>query len=632
MQGEQKRRQLVSLVETSSDLIGLAAIDGRILYFNDACLQLLGLTSLEEARQKSLFDLIPPESLYIAQQQMLPALQAKGRWEGDWYYCNCKTGQSVPVSKKVTLIKDAQTGLPIAFATVSRDLPERLRAETELRLSESRFRRLASAGIIGVIRWDLDRSLILDANDEFLRMTGYNRDDLASEKLNFRAMTPLEWSARNEMGIRELRIKGTGEAYEKEYFRKDGSRVPVIIAGVRFEDATSEGMSFALDITEQKLAKDALKETDRRKDHFIALLAHELRNPLAPIRNGLQVMQLAGGDVTIVEKARSMMDRHLMHMVRLIDDLLDVSRIGLNKMELRRSQILLSDVVGIAVEAARPLIATAGHELTVALPNEPVYLNADLTRLAQVFSNLLTNSAKYTESGGRIWLSAELQQGDLSVCIRDNGIGIPAASLITIFDMFSQVDRSIERSTGGLGIGLALMKGLVEMHGGTVTADSEGLGHGSTFSVRLPVIPRPEESVNLVQPEVQQTPSGPPRRILVVDVNEDGAESLALMLRLLGNEVRTARDGVEAVVGTEQFRPDIVLMDVGMPRLNGLDATRQIRMQPWGLGMAIIALTGWGQDGDKERSREAGCDGHLVKPVNLSDLERVLMKTTLMND
>jgi len=428
VQGEQKRRQLVSLVETSSDLIGLAAIDGRILYFNDVCLQLLGLTSLEEARQKSLFDLIPPESLYIAQQQMLPALQAKGRWEGDWYYCNCKTGQSVPVSKKVTLIKDAQMGLPIAFATVSRDLPERLRAETELRLSESRFRRLASAGIIGVIRWDLDRSLILDANDEFLRMTGYNRDDLASEKLNFRAMTPLEWSARNEMGIRELRIKGTGEAYEKEYFRKDGSRVPVIIAGMRFEDATSEGMSFALDITEQKLAKDALKETDRRKDHFIALLAHELRNPLAPIRNGLQVMQLAGGDVTIVEKARSMMDRHLMHMVRLIDDLLDVSRIGLNKMELRRSQILLSDVVGIAVEAARPLIATAGHELTVALPNEPVYLNADLTRLAQVFSNLLTNSAKYTESGGRIWLSAELQQGDLSVCIRDNGIGIPATA------------------------------------------------------------------------------------------------------------------------------------------------------------------------------------------------------------
>jgi PAS domain S-box-containing protein len=506
---------------------------------------------------------------------------------------------------------------------IALDVTERRLAEDALRESEGRLRRLASAGIIGVIRWDLGRGLILEANDEFLRMTGYDRADLEAGRLDFRAMTPPEWAARNEEGVRDLRTTGVGGAYEKEYFRKDGSRVPVIIAGVRFEDDDDEGMSFVLDITERKRAEEELKAADRKKDEFIALLAHELRNPLAPIRNGLQVLRLAMGEGNAaVASARDMMDRQLGHMVRLIDDLLDVSRINRNKMELRRSRVSLADVVGSAVETAGPAIDAEGHELNVSLPQKPVHLDADLTRLAQVFSNLLTNSAKYTQKGGRIWLTAERRGAEVTVTVRDTGIGIPAESLGDIFDMFSQVDRSVERSTGGLGIGLALVKGLVEMHGGTVTAASEGEGKGSTFTVTLPVMAdRPETPSG---PASDNGRAAPGRRILVVDDNRDGADSLAMMLTLLGNEVRTANDGLEAVEQAEAFRPEVILMDVGMPRLDGYEATRRIRGLGWAGAVTIIALTGWGQDGDRRRSREAGCDGHLVKPVNLPDLQKLV--------
>jgi CheY-like chemotaxis protein/anti-sigma regulatory factor (Ser/Thr protein kinase) len=293
---------------------------------------------------------------------------------------------------------------------------------------------------------------------------------------------------------------------------------------------------------------------------------------------------------------------------------------------------MLADVVSSAVETSRPVIEAAGHKLAVSLPPEKVILDADFTRLAQVFGNLLVNSAKYTGQGGCIWLTAEQDAGRVLVVIRDTGIGIPAYALPNIFDMFFQVDRANEQSTGGLGIGLALVKGLVEMHGGTVEATSAGPNKGSTFTVKLPTV---ADSVELSQdPLANEEPcdQGAMRRVLVVDDNRDSAGSMSMMLRLVGYDVRTAYDGIGAVEVAEEFRPEVILMDIGMPRLNGYEATRRIRDKPWGRLIIIIALTGWGQDSDKSQSQDAGCDGHLVKPVNLPDLEKLLAEMTSKRD
>ncbi len=367
-----------------------------------------------------------------------------------------------------------------------------------------------------------------------------------------------------------------------------------------------------------------LREADRRKDEFLATLAHELRNPLAPIRNALELLRRADGDSTLREQARSMMERQLQRMVRLIDDLLEISRITRGKLQLRNDRVELAAVVESAVEAARPVIEAQGHELTVTLPSEPVYLDADSTRLAQVFANLLDNAVKYTEKGGHIWLTAERQGGEVVVSVRDTGIGIDAEHLPRVFEMFSQVAPALERSQGGLGIGLALVRGLVELHGGTVEARSGGTGMGSEFTVRLPVV---EASVQTTQEpgddgEMLRCP--PKRRILVVDDLRDAADSMAMMLRTIGHETRTAYDGLEAVQAAATFRPDVVLLDIGLPKMSGYEAAQHIRAQPWGKGMALIALTGWGQEEDKRRALEAGCDHHLTKPVDPAALEKLL--------
>jgi PAS domain S-box-containing protein len=426
-----------------------------------------------------------------------------------------------------------------------------------------------------------------------------------------------------------------GTGIETELRRAMAERIPVNLENfyqpwerwfeVDIYPTKTEGVAvYYRDITDRKLAMDALQEADRRKDEFLATLAHELRNPLAPIRNGLQVLRLAHGNPRAEEKARGLIERQVQQMVRLIDDLLDLSRISRGKVELRRERIDLAAAVQSAVETSRPLIEQAGHELTLSLPSEPVFVDADVTRLAQVFANLLNNAAKYTEGGGDIRLSVEPHEKDVLVRVRDNGVGIPASMLPRIFEMFTQVDRSLERTQGGLGIGLSIVKRLVEMHGGTVEAHSEGRGRGSELVVRLPVL---APSVQEPRPRGDgQEPAGVParRRILVADDNVDSAESLGMMLEFMGNEVRTAHDGVEAVETAAAFRPDVILLDIGMPRMNGYDACRRIREQPWGSSVAIVALTGWGQDEDKRRSREAGFDHHLVKPVEPAALETLL--------
>lgn len=360
-----------------------------------------------------------------------------------------------------------------------------------------------------------------------------------------------------------------------------------------------------------------LTEADRRKDEFLATLAHELRNPLAPVRNAVQLLRLKGPDEPELRWGRDVIDRQVEHLTRLIDDLLDISRVSLNKLELRRQRVELSDVINGAVESSRPTIEQGGHELTVVLPAEPLYLNADLVRLAQVFLNLLTNAAKYTERGGRISLIAERENDQVTVRVKDNGVGIPPEKLPHLFEMFFQVDQSLERSQGGLGIGLSLVRQLVALHDGQVEVRSEGVGRGSEFVVRLPII---VENARQAQPE-RRNGNGDRKaitghRILVVDDNRDAADSLAMLLRLTGNEVRTSYNGMEGVEIAANFRPHAVLLDIGMPNLNGHDACRRIRGEVWGKEMVLVALTGWGQDEDRRRTAEAGFDAHMVKPVD----------------
>jgi signal transduction histidine kinase len=363
-------------------------------------------------------------------------------------------------------------------------------------------------------------------------------------------------------------------------------------------------------------ASEALREADRRKDEFLAMLSHELRGPLAPLGNMLEVVKRAGDNAELLPQAYDTMERQLSQLVRLVDDLLDVSRITRNKMELRKQRVELASIVHHAAEACRPLGDSLGHEVAVTLPPEPVYLNADAARLAQVFQNLLNNACKYTEPGGRVWLTAERQAGDVVVTVKDTGVGIPPDKLASIFDMFTQVDASRERARGGLGIGLALVKRLVEMHDGTVEARSEGPGRGSEFVVRLPVLTETLPAAQQATAAAKER-AAVARRILVVDDNADSAESLTMLLQVSGHETHMAHDGREALAAAERFRPEVVLMDIGLPRLNGYDAARHIREQPWGKDMVLVALTGWGQEEDRRKSKEAGFDLHMVKPVDL---------------
>ena len=376
------------------------------------------------------------------------------------------------------------------------------------------------------------------------------------------------------------------------------------------------------DITDRMQLEESLRAGDRRKDEFLATLAHELRNPLAPIQNAVEILKLSQVGQPTANLPIEIMDRQVNQMVRLIDDLLDVSRITNGKLFLRRERVSLALVLDAAVEATATLIRQREHELTVIPVSETIYLDGDVTRLVQIFTNLLTNAAKYTETSGKITVTSVRDGSDVVVSVSDSGVGIPSHMTGQIFEMFSQVDRALEKTTGGLGIGLALVKGLVEMHGGLIEARSAGQGQGSEFLVRLPVIP---DIVTPVVPlEAVEQSAVTTLRVLVVDDNYDAGDSMATMLQLLGNDTLTARDGEEAVLACETFHPDVVLMDIAMPTMNGYEACRQMRLQPWGSQIVIIALTGWGTDEDRRRTREFGFNHHLTKPVNLATLRTIL--------
>jgi signal transduction histidine kinase/ActR/RegA family two-component response regulator len=375
---------------------------------------------------------------------------------------------------------------------------------------------------------------------------------------------------------------------------------------------------------ERRSAEQALRVADRRKDEFLATLAHELRNPLAPLMNGLEILRMAGANPAMAERSREVMERQLRQMVRLVDDLLDVSRITTGKLMVRRSTVQLQQVLHSAVELAEPFIKSRGHTLELDLPAEPVWLEADATRLSQVFSNLLNNAAKYTNSGGAIRLEARVVDNSVAVRVIDNGIGLTPAMLARVFDMFTQVDYSLERSNAGLGVGLTLARRLIELHGGRLEAFSDGPDRGSTFVATLPLgASGPPQGGSRTAPE-----EVPERhfRILLADDNIDFSSSLATLLRGLGHELLVAEDGLRALEAAPSFRPDFAFLDIGLPGLNGYALARALRVNPATSDTVLVAITGWGQERDRQLAQEAGFDHHLVKPVEPAKIREVLAR------
>ena len=502
---EAERQKFVTLVENSTDFIGICDLEGTPLYVNPAGLSLVGLQGMEEARRTHVRDFFFPEDQSRIMDEFFPSVVENGHGEIEVRFRHFRTGNARWMAYKVLKLTD-DDGEAVAFATVSQDVTERRGLEDDLR----------------------------------------------------------------------------------------------------------------------KLASD-LSAADRHKNEFLATLSHELRNPLAPLRSMLEVLKRAGDDRATASRALDTMGRQLEQLVRLVDDLLDLSRISHNRIELRRERVDLTATIHAAVQAAHSVAEAMGHVIRVSVPAEPLLLLADPVRLTQVLGNLLSNSNKYTPPGGAITVTASRQGNDVVVSVADTGAGIPPDKLGSIFDMFTQVDQTLERSQGGLGIGLTLVKRLVEMHGGSVEAKSAGKGRGSEFVVRLPALA--EASGGATAMPAAPEPQGR-YRILVVDDNRDAAHSLVLLLQIAGHEASSAHDGPSALEAIATQRPDVVLLDIGLPTLNGYEVCRRVRREPWGGGVLLIALTGWGQDEDRRKSREAGFDGHLVKPVAYADLIALLDSLT----
>src|SRR5688572_30052322 len=537
------------------------------------------------------------------------------------------------------------------------------RAAADLRWNEERYRTLFDMGPVAVYSCDAS-GVIQEFNRRAVELWGCEPALGDTDKRfcgSFKLFRPDGSFMPHEQCPMAKVIAGTlAEACDAEVLieRPDGSRITVVvnIRPVKNERGDIMGaINCFYDITARKEMEDSLRDSDRRKSEFLAMLAHELRNPLAPIRHSLEVMRRARKVESVatgsqgtgrtkpalsqpVDAAMDVLDRQVGQMVRLVDDLLDAGRISRGKIVFRKERVELSSVVHHAVEATRPLCESLDQELTVTLPQKPVYLNADPTRLAQIVGNLLNNACKFSDRGGRIWLTVERMEesaGDtvttsrglppnVVIRVRDTGIGIAANQRSRIFDMFAQGGTALERAVTGLGIGLTLVKTLTQMHGGTVDVTSAGIGQGSEFIVRLPIMM--VETATVPPPAMTREPALTAKglRILIVDDNRDAAGMLAMLLQFSGHETHMAHDGVEAVEATTTLQPDLILLDIGLPRMSGYEAARKIREQQEQPGPLLVALTGWGQDEDRRRTEEAGFDAHLVKPVDEAALGTLL--------
>jgi PAS domain S-box-containing protein len=554
--------------------------------------------------------------------------QAEGRFEDEGWRVR-KDGSLFWANVVITPLYD-EAGVLQGFAKITRDLTERRRQEEALRESEERFR-LLMEGVKDYAIFMLDpEGRIVSWNSGAELIKGYRTEEVLGR--HFSLFYPAEALARGwpEHELRMARAEGRFED-EGWRVRKDGSLfwANVVITPLYGDGKRLRGYAkITRDLTERRRI-EMLEEADLRRNEFLAMLSHELRNPLAPIRNALSVMRMSGVNESALSWARTVLDRQVAHLSRLVDDLLDVSRIAIGKITLQREPLELAQIVTSAVESSQPLIDSREHTLEVLLPAEPLRIEGDLPRLSQIVLNLLNNAAKFTPKGGHIRLTVEREGAMAAIRVHDTGIGISADLLPNVFDLFTQGDRSLDRTEGGLGIGLTLVHRLVKLHGGSVEALSAGSGLGSELVVRLPLLAVPVPAG--LPPRAESWPAGS-RRVLVVDDNRDATETLELLLQLWGHEVQSALNGPEALSRAEEFRPEVILLDIGLPGMSGYEVARRLRDLPGFRDVFIVAVTGYGQDSDRLRSQEAGFGHHLVKPVQPEVLQELIASAPLIQN
>jgi PAS domain S-box-containing protein len=619
------------IVESALDAVVTINEQGVVTGWNPQAEAVFGWPR-DEAMGRLLADLIIPHEHRAAHARGLQRF----RETGDGPILNKRLelsalhrgGWEFPIELTISPI---QLGDRVEFSAFVRDITDRKRTEEELRQAEERMRSVVNHVIDGIITID-ERGRVESFNPAAEKLFGYARTDVIGQ--NVKVLMPEPYHGEHDHYIQSYVTTGVakiiGIGREVVGRRKDGSTFPMELAVSAFHIGPRRYFTgIVRDITERKRLEQELRqrladlaEADRQKNEFLAMLAHELRNPLAPMRNALHLMRLPGAEVTMVAQARDMMERQMHHLVRLVDDLLDVSRIIRGNIELRKEPVDLAVAVSRAVETAQPVVEAQGHHLAVSLAEQPVWVEGDLIRLSQVIANLLTNAAKYTDKAGRITVKLEREDGEAVVRVRDTGVGIPPDLQPRIFDLFVQGDRTLARSQGGLGIGLTLVKRLVEMHAGTIAVASAGVGQGSEFTVRLPALSDGQGSGAAgVAGERARVTDALRKRVLVVDDNVDAAESIAMILRVSGYDVRCVYDGPSVLPAARAYRPDVVVLDIGLPGLNGYDVARGLREQPEFKRTPLVAVTGYGQEEDRQRSHEAGFDYHLTKPVDPDALQ-----------
>jgi PAS domain S-box-containing protein len=620
------RRQFSTLAETIRDYaVTLLDRDGYIITVNIGAELIKGYSRDELVGEH--FSVFYPQSAIDRgwPQHELDVAAVEGRFEDEGWRVK-KDGSLFWGSVVITALRD-DDGKVVGFGKVTRDLTERRREQESLRQSEERFRLLVDAvKDYAIFMLDTEGN-VMSWNTGAERIKGYSASEIIGR--HFSTFYPPELMAV-DWPTHELRIARAEGRYEEEGWRlrKDGSRfwANVVLTAVFDRSGSLRGYAKVTRDLTQRQRVEELQEAGRQMSEFLAMLAHELRNPLAPIRNAMQVMGLRRFDDPQLEWCRNVVDRQIAHLGRLVDDLLDVNRITTGKILLKREAVPLSTVLERAIESSTPLLEERKHRVELEIAH-PLTLRGDPIRLAQVFLNLLNNAAKYTPEGGVIRVSAREDGSEAVVRVRDNGVGIASDLLPRVFDLFVQGSRSLDRSEGGLGIGLTLVREIVRLHGGAVSVTSAGTDRGSEFAVRLPLMPRtapeaPAESVlNAAAPQ-----GG--RRVLVVDDNRDSADSMALVLGATGYDVRTAHDGPAALAIAAEYHPECVLLDIGLPGMNGYAVAQRLRALPGCASATLIAMTGYGQEDDRRRSREAGFDHHLVKPVDFDVLTGLLNAPT----